>query len=164
MRKCKHSFRVQSFCYPSKENKYPDITFKCRKCGFYKTRKMTEKESQKYNKERIEQDKEIKQIHKLWWKFSKKFGDDLNGWKYKGYDFICRVEKFAKTNKEIIITRCDDSGHTGSILVLIPHKGFKTYMGTTVIYIPQCFGSPSEFFLYPHHKSDLIAKLEKCRF
>lgn len=74
-----------------------------------------------------------------------------DGWKYSGNELMERVEKFAKKHPEVMILSCDDSGNTGSMIVLIPHRTMSIYWGTTMVIIPQIFGEPLEMFLYPGH-------------
>lgn len=56
---------------------------------------------------------------------------------------------------------CDDTYFASSNLVLIEHASKTEYMGTTVVFIPQCTGEdPVEFFLYPGHRECLVKFLK----
>jgi hypothetical protein len=165
MAECRHIYQVSCWVIPAaikiaKKNR-PPISHRCKKCGKTFERPMTDDEIIKYRNRWLEEKKEIKQTHKLWHKFAKKFGSEGN-WKYKGYDFMEAVDKFAEKNPEVVVTSCDDSYFAGSSIVLIPHKGFEKYMGTTIIIIPQLSGcEPCQMFLYPNHADQLIEAL-KC--
>ena len=106
-------------------------------------------------------------VHRVWHKFNKKF-KNLNepgyrpAWKMRGYELMMAVEKWAEEYPDYVtIVNCDDSYHSGSRLVIFEHKAPKYYMGTTVIFIPQCTGEPpTEFFLYPEERSIFIRALQ----
>ena len=77
-----------------------------------------------------------------------------------GWTAMMRVEKYAKTHKEIKVIRCDDAMFSSSSIVLVPHPT----MGITCIYIPQNeIGQPNQCFLYPDHSIELIKELSKMR-
>ena len=57
----------------------------------------------------------------------------------------------------------DDSSHSTSTLVLIPHANDERYMGTSVIFVPQCSSERDNFFLYPRALDELIDALTKIR-
>ena len=86
-----------------------------------------------------------------------------DAWKYIGYDLMKRVERWAKKYpEEVTIVGCDDAYFAGSTIVLIEHRTEKSYMGTSMYYIPQCTGeAPTQLFLYPWHRTNLIAALRK---
>lgn len=76
------------------------------------------------------------------------------------------VEKWAaKYPKDVKVVRIDDSYHAGSRLFLIDHITKKKYFGITAVVITQCDNQPApfEFFLYPDHQADLLAKLLGAR-
>jgi hypothetical protein len=102
-------------------------------------------------------------IHTVWYEFVQRFKMKSPESKYRwtAYDLMVRVEKWAKRYpKDVRIVGIDDSYFASSILVLIEHKTARTYMGTTVVVIPQCTGeSPLEFFLYPDHRRGLLGAL-----
>lgn len=182
---CNHKYKVSSFSgctvhaksrihNPGTKNAYQcaplTLGERCDKCGDRQDRAATAKERLKYHKYRLECDRHSKAIHKLWHKFMDEFIDFdqpiEKRWKYRGYDMMERVAKFAKKHPEVKITGCDDSYHAGSDIVLVPHIDSLAkdkrdrYWGTTVIVIPQCDGQyPCEFFLYPGHKKDLLKAL-----
>lgn len=126
-------------------------------------------------------------VHYVWHKFVKAFkkeidiqwneytSKDKNGkdkkvrfrtsnlvYKWSGFELAKRIEKWAKRwPNDIKIVGCDDAYHAGSDLVLIEHKAPVNYMGTTVLYIPQCTSEqPIEFFLYPYHRKELVRALQ----
>jgi len=131
--------------------------------------------------------KECQAVHKVWYDFIDHFKKCyyrmaqkgifknkkvvLSKRKYKefdinkmvGYDAMTMMDKFVSANKSIIPVRCDDSTHSGSSLYLIPHESRKDYMGTTVLFIPQCTKEQNNFFLYPDHLDKLIKELQKIQ-
>jgi hypothetical protein len=77
-----------------------------------------------------------------------------------GWSAMMRVERYAKTHKEIKIVRCDDGMHSSSLIVLVPHPT----MGITCIYIPQNeTNQPNQFFLYPDNSIELLKEITKMR-
>lgn len=101
-------------------------------------------------------------VHYLWHKFLNKFQDKAGRWKLIGYPLMMRVEEWIKKYPhDIQLVQCDDSVHASSSLILFEHKCKNDYMGTTVVYIPQCTGEqPIEFFLYPDNVTSLIKALQ----
>jgi len=78
-----------------------------------------------------------------------------------GYEVIDNVENYIKRYcKEIKIVHCDDSYHSGSIILLIPHINH----GITTMFIPQCTSIQNSFFLYGNHYDDLIKGLEELKY
>jgi hypothetical protein len=75
---------------------------------------------------------------------------------------MTRVDKWAeKYPKDVKLCHCDDDYFSNAELVLIEHKSQAQYMGTTVVYIPQCTGEqPIQFFLYPDDRRQLIKTLQ----
>lgn len=111
-------------------------------------------------------------VHRIWHNFAKIFlNEDCppdKKWKYTGYDFMHRVEKYVKRHPEIKLCPCDDSFFASSTIAFIPHfdpeenNKSKRYFGTTVVVIPQCDGQqPCQFFLYPGHVENLLKELKK---
>ena len=107
-------------------------------------------------------------VHFVWHRFCKYFEDSKSDefpppYKWKGYALMCKIRKFVKKYpQDIRILRCDDDYHAGSILVTILHRSKYDFMGTTVIFVPQCTGeSPIRFFLYPGHDTDMIKELTR---
>ena len=105
----------------------------------------------------------ISNIHSIWYDFCLNFKNQDNKYILKGYDLMQTVENWAKRYPEdIFIVNCDDALHTNSMLVFIEHSNKANYMGTTVVYIPQCTDEEAiEFFLYPENKKYLISVLKK---
>jgi len=94
-------------------------------------------------------------IHAVAREFDRKFrdytGKIASTWKKTGYALMYAVERWAKKYPEDVrLVSCDDSYFTGSRLVLIEHRAKRSYMGTTLISIPQLSDNPCEMFLYPH--------------
>lgn len=132
------------------------LNFRC-KCGDERSRPATKLEQLIDRKEW----KTTTDIHRVWHAFQKKFMTE-GGFNFKteGYALMVAVEQWAKRYpNDVQVTGCDDSYHSGSDLVLIEHKTENSYMGTTVVVIPQN-GSPCEFFLYPGHRKDLQHALQ----
>jgi hypothetical protein len=121
---------------------------------------MTAKEVVKYRKKQKEMFVHSKNIHRVWHAFCRKFQKpDSYDWKYEGYDFMERVEEYAKTHPEIVITCCDDNHFASSDIVLIPHDADGQWMGVTVLVISQFGNPPVDFFLYPGHAQLLLDEL-----
>jgi hypothetical protein len=103
-------------------------------------------------------------VHLVYHRFRRRFGDEKSslGFKTKGHKLMKAIEQWAKRYPtEVQILSCDDSFYAGSMLVLIEHRSVIDYMGTTVVYVPQCTGEqPIEFFLYPERKELLIQGLK----
>jgi hypothetical protein len=117
-------------------------------------------------------------LHAVWHEFARRFkrqvvtGTGKIGkktfkytqevWRWIGYELMQRVAKWAvKYPDDVRITSCDDNHFSSSDLVLIEHKTRDRYMGTTVVYVPQCSGEqPIDFFLYPSHRHALIKTLQ----
>lgn len=107
---------------------------------------------------------EADKTHRTYHAFAKQFKDADDRWKLTGYPLMKAVEAWAKNDRhDTHIVHCDDNFYATSMLVLIEHKTKSSVHGTTVIFIPQCAtGEPCEFFLYPHHKTNLISTLMAC--
>ena len=163
------------------------IIFRC-PCGETRQREITKKELDHLKKDgtfTINVPHKF-DVHYVWYKFVKAFKKEVNiqwneyttkdkngkdkkvrfrtsnlVYKWSGFELAKRIEKWAKKwPNDIKIVRCDDAYHAGSDLVLIEHKAPVNYMGTTVLYIPQCTGEqPIEFFLYPCHREELVKAL-----
>ena len=129
-------------------------------CGHHFSAKPTKAERAYLKAQHSEMNRHSMAIHKTWHAFCHKFGNkEGRGWKYKGYEFMCAVEKWAKKYPEVQIVGVDDNHHASSSLVLVPHfdKRRHDYWGTTVVYIPQCSGEDAiDFFLYPGHLEGLV--------
>ncbi len=140
------------------------ITFEC-VCGEKRTAPATKQIKQRLSK--TFNPKRDDDVHFVWHEFTKEFIIEHYPPTFKdvGHDLMRAIEKWAKKYpKDVRILSCDDSYHCGSILVLIEHKAKNSYMGTSVVYIPQCTGEqPSVFFLYPGHTKALISALKTIR-
>jgi hypothetical protein len=118
------------------------------------------------------QDKEHKEFnrlsslfHKAFKRNSKKEGK-LNksgvdsSWKWSGYELIDKIEHFSKKNPEIVLSWCDDSFFSNSLIVLIPHRNKNQYLRTEFVIIPQCSGDePLTIYLSPKRMSHLIEEM-----
>ena len=141
------------------------VLFRC-SCGERRERKPTKAEW-KHLKPRSSLT-DIDRIHKVAHRFSKLFKVDSTSpsskWKYKGYDLMVRVRRWAKRQPEgaVRIVSCDDNVFAGALMLFIEHKGESRYMGTTVVVISQ-FDPPYEFFLYPGHTKALQEALRDIR-
>ena len=98
-------------------------------------------------------------IHKIWWDFCDKFsdGDDKDSFKnLVGDEKMEEVEKWAKNYPDVKISKCDDSNHDTSLLVLIPHPT----LGISIVYIPQSTYLKDYFFLNSAMQKLLIDNLK----
>jgi len=178
MNECKHKYveytraalmfygirRPKGMPKSKKVKNHPKISVRCSKCNHVVDRDMTSAEVKKYAKKDRDMHKECVRLHKVWHKFRKEFFDEkAYKWKYTGYDLMCKVEAYARRNKSIVITRCDDAMHMGADLVLIPHRNAEGYWGTTVMYISQADIQPTEFFLYPNYETGLCKGLTEAK-
>ena len=109
--------------------------------------------------------KDINSIHKVYHRFLKLFKNDKDDtWRYYGYEFMTRVERWAKYYpNDVHIVKCDDEGHSTSYIVLVEHKSDKSWFGITLVNIPQNFGSPVSMFFYDHSTDDMISVLKSIR-
>lgn len=149
----RHQYRVSG--HTSKE-----LWFRCtlEGCAKQVKRRATKSEARKLSSHFKKWISESFPMHKLWHSFTETFckkETDEKGcrlWKWKGYPLMQRVDKWRKKNPEVMSVKVDDAVHAGSRLIFIPHEDDYTYMGCTVVYIPQCTGEdPICFFLYPCH-------------
>lgn len=153
MAKHRCNFKVCGWCAGN-------VLFRCH-CGEEHERKMTCEEKRRCDEE-LFYPKLKNDVHRVYHQFAKKFKKD-DKFLFTGYDLMERAEKWAKKFPgDVRIVGCDDSVHASSSLVLIEHRANTDYMGTTVVYVPQCTGeSPIEFFLYPSHRSSLLKALHE---
>lgn len=169
MKICKHKWKQygRTAIYHKTKRKTPTekhlVYFRCDKCQEEKSRRMSVSEWTRYKAQDIATEKECEAIHHLWHKFYKLFINEDGSYKYWGWEFIQKVEKFAEKNTDVEIAGCDDSYFSSSVIVCVPHKGNQSYMGTTVVFIPQMSGPPCEIFLYPGHRINLIEVLKKMK-
>jgi hypothetical protein len=157
------------------------VCFNCRKCTTRYERAATAAEKRVFEKYRADdfpkKDKPENDVHRVYHEFCKKFykfhktgeseflgkmfpqGESKPRW--TGYALDQRVEKWAeKYPDDVRMVRVDDDYFSSSSLVLIEHKTKKKYMGTTVVFIPQCAPDPiATFFLYPSHRRGLVEAL-----
>lgn len=137
------------------------MTFRCN-CGVERSRKMTAEEKRRFMTEMFP--KSSNSVSRVYLSFVKAFMKEEEWeWKWIGYDLMKRVEKWAKKYpSEVHIVGVDDDVFASSVLVLIEARTHDSYMGTSVIYIPQCTGEkPIRFFLYPCHRAGLITALKE---
>ena len=166
-KKCKHNWKNNGTTCTERYER-------CSKCNERRTVKLTKEEQRKEKKQLREMlfPKPEHNVHRVYHRFCRIFGDGLTiPWKYKGYEMMKRVQRWAKYYPDDVqILRCDDNHYCGSDLILIKHKSKGSadkppqYHGITVVYIPQCSGEdPVEFFLYPDHQIELEKALKASR-
>lgn len=155
MSKHKHNYKVISYSGLT-------ATFVC-KCGMNVIINFTKDENQVIRRLLKEELRASVGVHRVWYSFIRNF--KIKGkeqFKFTGYELITKVEKWAKNHKnDVILCACDDSHFMDSLLCLVDHKTKNSYMGTTMVYIPQNGIGTSEAFLYPGHAKGLIAGLGK---
>jgi len=148
---CIHKFEVSYYTgfQPIKE-----VVERCVFCHDERARKPTRAE-QAANTRNF---KQSGKVHTVYHKVCKR----LNG--LDGYEAIEEAEKLAAKYKgHIQYVHCDDDAHTNSALLLVGHENSDRYMGTSVIYLPQCMGTKATFFLYPNDRDALATALEIVR-
>jgi len=130
-------------------------------CGEKMERPATKAESRKLKADQDYREAESAQMHKANWDFDKNFKDE-KGWKYKSYDLMTRVRKWAKEwPKDVIVCRIDDSHNANSDLVFVLHRVGRRLWGTTCYTITQCDGQPpNEWFMYPGHRAGIQKALQ----
>lgn len=175
MRKHRHVMATVAWC--GKE-----IEKKCKSCDYRSKRPMTKREQANFDKSQKRLTERTNKLHKVWHEFSAKFmafkdtgpitiggktykkNMNRDGWKYQGFDFMERVERWAKKYpKDVYVLRIDDSYHASSDLVFVLHRsGERTNWGTSVVVITQCDGiPPKEYFMYPGHAKGIAEVLNK---
>jgi hypothetical protein len=151
---------------------YDFIGFRCKTCPYEIERKTTP-----FEKKQMHSETRTNTIHKVNWDFAKTFmkrwkpGQKLE-WKYKAYDLMTRVRKWAKKYpKDVMVCRIDDSYNASSDLVFILHRIGRRLWGTSCYTITQCDGQPpNEWFMYPSHREGIqkalaiMAKYDKMLF
>ncbi len=138
------------------------IGFRCAVCKLFMERDTSQAEKSDLREHQHVMKVESTRIHKVFHSYIKNIRDKG----FKGYDASVAMTKWAKRQPKghVHLVSCDDSSHMGSDLWLIEHKTESTYMGTTVIYLPQDLNS-REFFLYPYNVAQLnrvLTKIEKA--
>lgn len=131
-------------------------------CGEKLERPTTKKEEKQIEAEQKRQQAESDTMHKANHDFVDTFKDD-GRWKYKSYDLMTRVRKWAKKwPKDVIVCRIDDAVNANSDLVFILHRVGRRLWGTTCYTITQCDGQPpNEWFMYPSHRKGIQEALQK---
>lgn len=98
----------------------------------------------------------MEKIHRTWWDFSRFLKDTYGELsELAGDHVIDGIEHYAEKHPEIKVVPCDDTHHSSSILVLVPHPT----MGITIIFVPQLTTENNQFFLYPNHLRALMHEL-----
>lgn len=150
----RHDWHASSVCGGN-------LTFRCdvQGCRAEKTRKATRKELALFGVTRT--GFKDSGVHKVWHDFTSRFCENGGEWKVTGYDLMGAVREWSKAYPDDVrLVGCDDDHHASSLLVLVEHKAEDYYMGTTVVFIPQCTGEdPIRFFLYPGHRFELFRTL-----
>lgn len=157
---CDHDFELSSYGGSPLR-----LTFRCSKCKAERHREATQKEAEFFKWPELGSDDDI---HKVWHEVVRELtteeGDAFD------FDLVADWENRLTTLIErypnhVQHVGCDDSYHSSSDLILVEHATQAAadrpkYMGTTVLYIPQCSGEkPIHFFLYPGHKMALMKAL-----
>jgi len=139
---------------------FDTIGFECF-CKEKMERKATPAEEKRIRADHARREKESARMHKVNWDFDQNFKDE-KGWKYKSYDLMTRVRKWAqKWPKDVIVCRIDDSVNANSDIVFVLHRIGQRLWGTTCYTITQCDGQPpNEWFMYPGHRAGIQKALE----
>ena len=124
--------------------------------------KFTDELAKKYNKD-VRFCVDTKRLKNGKLKYFYKNGKELDFTKLVGYDVMCEVRKYIKKNPQIKMVAVDDEHHSGSQLLLIPHERKDYFMGTTMMFIPQCTSTQNTFFLYPNAVDELIEELKEIQ-
>lgn len=96
-------------------------------------------------------------------KFIYKNDKELDLSKLTGYDVMTDIRNYIMKHKEIKMVAVDDDVFSGSQLLLIPHETKNKFMGTTVMFVPQCTTTQNVFFLYPDAVDNLIKELREIQ-
>lgn len=106
-----------------------------------------------------------KDVHRVYHRFVKKFLNTRDEFVIKkSHKLMNAIETWAKHYpRDVYVVPCDDNFFASSTLTFIEHRALNgDYMGTTVLYIPQCTGEkPIQFFLYPRHQKELLTIIQK---
>jgi len=102
---------------------------------------------------------ECKKEYKNWYAFSKWFINSDQTFKYKGYEFMQKLRKFARYYPEVTLVSCDDIMATSSILAFIPYH---TEKGIVMVFAPQ-HAEPSLVFLGDHNMKNVVNVLSGKR-
>lgn len=148
----------------------PEVNFVCRTCkGDVVRRPMTEAETDLYFAHDKARDNRTNAMFEPWHVFQKKFaGADPKKtrsgtpWKFQGYDFIERIERYVEKVPTMEVVRCDDGYHAGSRILVVHHELPDYYWGTSFLYVPQCTGEPPvEFFFYDNHARGFLSVMKE---
>lgn len=94
--------------------------------------------------------------------FGLRFKNQDGSWKYRGYDLMQRIERWAKRYPDRVhLAETDDSHHMSSFLCIIECATKDKWMGLTVYSIPQNGVELDEFFLYPCDHTPLVKLLKE---
>lgn len=144
---------------------HDEVTARC-PCGKERSRPATAAERRSL-KDMLKVRSRRHNPHAVCWDFERRFlkrdRGEVVGWKWTGWAFIERVERWAKGRPQVRLTWCDDTSFMSSLLVLIEHAAYRRYMGTSLMVIPQNGESPTMVFLYPSHTERLIDTLLDIR-
>lgn len=129
------------------------MMYRCR-CGHEVTREMTDEEFAEFSATKKRDDKKAAQLHVLWSKLRKQIINDQDRFKYRGFELMTRLRRFASKNPRVKIVHTDDDVHASSLLALVPHENSQEYWGTTMVTAPQ-FGEPTILFFYPENAQEM---------
>jgi hypothetical protein len=146
----------------------PEVNYICIKCkGDVLRRPMTATEIGVYHASDAGRDARTSAMFAPWHAFHKKFANAKSktpesAWKFQGWDFIKRIERYIESVSSMELLRCDDSVHAGSRILVVHHELPDYYWGTSFLYIPQCTGEPpTEFFFYDNHARGFLSVMKK---
>ena len=137
-------------------------TFRCTRCG----QERTQAASPRIVAMRREDDADAADLHRA----SKDLYETLKArdghgrYRLEGYELMKAVGRWAERwPGDARIVPCDDGDFMSSSILLVEHRTARTYMGTTVVVIPQSSGPPCEIFLDPSDRNALIEALKDIR-
>lgn len=155
---CRHEWRAKA---STGDMESPRVFFRCRLCDAEApgTRKASPALAAAIQAEFVES---AEGIHAVLFDLWDRFTDPTTGeFRLHGWPLMQELELWARRwPGDARIVPCDDECHMGSWLVLIEHRTTHSYMGTSVMYVPQHHGPPVRFFLYPCDRGALAAALK----
>lgn len=134
-----------------------------RACNGDRRRKVKGAEARRITKYIRMQYREAMALGRVFHDFCRNFldsGREGSPWKYRGATLMERIERWALKYPDFVrITQTDDSYHMNSLLCIIEHRTARSWMGLTVISVPQNGEEPGQFFLYPEDQDALMNAL-----
>jgi len=131
---------------------------RCALCGYERSRQATSAEEREYHLSYL-RSFALHRVSLALNRVLRRYTDDSGG--IFGYEAQVAAEQFAADHRDHVrIVPVDDDVFATSVLVLVDHRNDQEYMGTSVLFIPQCGGSSARFFLYPNHRRALLRSLQ----